>query len=628
MKQFKAESKRLMDLMINSIYTHKEIFLRELISNASDAIDKLYFLSLTDEKVGMNRDDFAIWVSADKEGKTITISDNGVGMDKESLESNLGVIAKSGSLDFRKENPNAAGGEVDIIGQFGVGFYSAFMVAKKVTVVSRAYGSEEAWKWESKGIEGYTVSKTEKETVGTQIVLVLKDDTDEERYSEFLEQYRLEGIIKKYSDYIRYPIKMNVEKSRKKEGSEDEYEDYIEVETLNSMIPIWKRSKSEVSDEEYAAFYRDKFMDYSEPSKVILSKTEGTATYNALMFIPSRPPYDYYTKDFEKGLQLYASGVLIMDKCPDLLPDHFSFVKGLVDSQDLSLNISREMLQHDSQLRLMRTSIERKIKNELNSWLANDREKYEEFFKNFGLQLKVGTYASFGAEAENLKDLLLFYSSAEEKMITFSEYVEKMPEEQKYIYYAAGDSKERLSKLPQAEIVRDKGFDLLLLTDDVDEFVLQTLRAYAEKEFRNISGADLGLESEEEKEEVNKTNEESKDMFGFMKESLGDRVKEVKASGRLKNNPVIITASGGLSLEMEKVLNAMPVSEKVESEKVLELNANHPLFAKLKDLYENDKDKLGSFTKLLYDQALMIEGLPVEDPVEYSRMVCELMADG
>ncbi|MFV0414505.1 MAG: molecular chaperone HtpG, partial [Oscillospiraceae bacterium] len=489
MKQFKAEAKRLMDLMINSIYTHKEIFLRELISNASDAIDKLYFLSLTDESVGKTRDDFEIRLIPNKETRTLTLIDNGIGMSKADLENNLGVIAKSGSLNFKKENAGAE--DVDIIGQFGVGFYSAFMVASRVTVISRAFGSSEAWKWESKGAEGYTIAPAEKDTVGTEIILVIKDDTEDEKYDEFLEDYRLQGIVKKYSDYIRYPIKMNVTKSRKKEGSEDEYEDYVEQETLNSMVPIWKRAKGEVSDEDYAEFYKEKFMDYSEPAKVISSKTEGAATYSSLLFIPSRPPYNFYTKEYEKGLQLYASGVLIMEKCADLLPDHFSFIKGLVDSQDLSLNISREMLQHDAQLRLIRTSLERKIRSELTAWLANDREKYEAFFKNFGLQLKVGAYAGYGAEAENLKNLLLFHSAAENKQVTLAEYAEKMPEEQKYIYYAAGDNADRLAKLPQAELVRSKGFDLLLLTDDVDEFVMQVLRNYNEKEFRNISGGDL-----------------------------------------------------------------------------------------------------------------------------------------
>ncbi|MDL2327082.1 molecular chaperone HtpG [Ruminococcaceae bacterium OttesenSCG-928-A11] len=632
MKQFKAESKRLLDLMINSIYTHKEIFLRELISNASDAIDKLYFLSLTDDSVGMTREDFAIRITPDKDAGTLIISDNGVGMDKAALESNLGIIANSGSLAFRKENAGAE--DIDIIGQFGVGFYSAFMVAKKVTVISRAFGAEEGWKWESKGVEGYSVTTAERETVGTDIILVLKEDTDDERYSEFLEQYRLEQLVKKYSDYVRYPIKMDMEKSRKKIGSEDEYETVTENTVLNSMVPIWKRSKSEVSDEDYAAFYKEKFSDFQDPAKVIQSSTEGTATYNALLFIPSRPPYDYYTKDFEKGLQLYASGVLIMEKCGDLLPDHFSFVRGLVDSQDVTLNISREMLQHDRQLKLIRASLERKIKNELTAWLANDREKYEEFWKNFGLQLKVGAYSQFGAEADNLKDLLLFRSAKQDKLVTLAEYVEAMPEDQKYIYYAAGDkdSAARLTALPQAGLVMDKGYDLLLLTEDVDEFVLQVMRQYGEgdsaKEFRNISGGDLGLESEDEKKEIEEQNTAHKTLFEAMQKTLEGKVKEVRVSGRLGENPVIITAEGGLSLEMEKVLNSMPAGEKVESTKVLELNPSHPIFEKLKALSEaGDDEKLATYTSLLYDQALMIEGLPVTDPAAYSRTVSALLAE-
>ncbi len=627
MRQFKAESKRLLDLMINSIYTHKEIFLRELISNASDAIDKLYFISLTDEGVKLKREDFEIRITPNKETRTVTISDNGVGMDKADLEGNLGVIASSGSLGFKNENAGADG--IDIIGQFGVGFYSAFMVASKVTVISRAYGAEEAYKWESHGAEGYQITPAERSAAGTDIILVLKEDTDDERYSEFLDEYRLEGLVKKYSDYIRYPIKMNVTERRKKEDSDD-YEEVVELKTLNSMVPIWKRAKSEVSDEDYSAFYKEKFMDFSDPARVILSKTEGTATYNALLFVPSRAPFDYYTKEFEKGLQLYASGVLIMEKCGDLLPDHFSFVKGLVDSQDLSLNISREMLQHDRQLKLIKTSLERKIRGELAAWLANDREKYEEFFKNFGLQLKVGVYESYGAEADNLKDLLLYRSAALEKYVTLKEYVDAMPEGQKYIYYAAGDSAERLAKLPQAGLVRDKGYDLLLLTEHVDEFALSMLRSYEDKEFKNISGDDLGLESDAEKEEVEKQNEANKDLFTFLTDALGGKVREVKASGRLKEHPVIITASGGLSLEMEKVLNSMPTGAKVESVKVLEINAEHPVFEKLKKLYASkkaaDKDKLKDYAAILYDQALLIEGMPIADPAAYSNLVCGLIS--
>lgn len=628
MRQFKAESKRLLDLMINSIYTHKEIFLRELISNASDALDKLYFLSLTDDSVGLKREEFGIHLTADTTAGTLTISDNGIGMDKEDLENNLGIIAKSGSLNFRQEN--AAAGDVDIIGQFGVGFYSAFMVASKVTVISKKFGSDTAYKWESKGVEGYTITETEKDTVGTDIILVIKQDTEDEQYGEFLQQYRIEGLVKKYSDYIRYPITMEVSVSRRKEGTDDEnpeYETVEETRTLNSMVPIWKRPKSEVTAEDYNAFYKDKFMDYSDPAKVIQSKTEGTATYNALLFIPGRAPYNYYTKEYEKGLQLYASGVLIMDKCADLLPDHFNFVKGIVDSQDLSLNISREMLQHDRQLTLIRTSVERKIRSELKSWLANNREEYEAFFANFGTQLKVGAYANYGAEGENLRDLLLFYSAKQEKLVTLAEYVEMMPEGQQYIYYAAGDNRQRLAKMPQAEMVLGKGYDVLLLTDEVDEFTLQMLREYSEKQFRNISGDDLGLASEEEKEEIQKQNEANKDMFAFMKEALAGKVTDVKASGRLQNHPVIITASGGLSLEMEKVLNNMPAGEKVESSKVLELNVSHPLFAKLQALYQNDQPRLQTFSGLLYDMALLMEGVQITDPVAYTQAVCNLMAE-
>lgn len=629
MKQFKAESKRLLDLMINSIYTHREIFLRELISNASDAIDKLYFLSLTNPDVKMQREDFEICVIPNSENRTLTITDNGIGMDKETLENNLGIIAKSGSLAFRKENAGAQ--DIDIIGQFGVGFYSAFMVAKKVTVVSRAFGQNTAHKWESKGADGYTIAQAEKDTVGTEIVLVLKDDEEDEKYGEFLNQYKLEELIKKYSDYIRYPIKMEKTQSRKKMGSENEYEDYVEEAVLNSMVPIWKRPKADVTQEDYAAFYKEKYADFTDPARVIKSSTEGTATYSALMFIPARPAYDYYTKEYEKGLQLYASGVLIMDKCQELLPDHFSFVKGLVDSQDLSLNISREMLQHDRQLKLIRTSLERKIKTELSAFLENEREKYEEFYKNFGVQLKVGAYAAFGAEADNLKDLLLFTSAKEEKLVKLAEYLQNMPKEQKYIYYAAGDknSAARLAGLPQAKLVMEKGFDLLLLTEDVDEFVLQVMQKYGEKEFRNISGGDLGLESDGEKEEIENQNKEHKELFEFMKEALGDKVKEVKASGRAGENPAILTAFGGLSIEMEKVLNSMPTGEKVESQKVLEINAQHPLFAKLKSLYakEKTKEKVKTYTLLLHDQALLIEGILMADPAAYSRTVSQLLAE-
>ena len=637
-KQFKAESKRLLDMMINSIYTHKEIFLRELISNASDAIDKLYFRSLTDDSVKLKKKDFFIRLAADKENRTLTVRDNGIGMTKEELEKNLGTIAKSGSLDFKNENET--GGKVDVIGQFGVGFYSAFMVASRVTVRSRAFGAQEAWQWESTGAEGYTIEPCDKEDVGTEVILVVKENEGEEHYDEFLDDWRLAGIVKKYSDYIRYPIKMLREKSRAIEGTDKdeeghykapEYETYTEDETLNSMVPIWKRDKKRVKDEEYAQFYKDKFGEYSAPARVIQSKTEGTATFNALLFIPSRTPYNYYTKEYEKGLQLYSSGVLIMEKCADLLPDYFSFVKGLVDSEDLSLNISREMLQHDSQLKLIKTTLERKIKNELAAWLKNDREKYEEFFKNFGLQLKMGCYASYGMNKELLQDLLLFHSAKENKLVTLREYYEAMPEDQKYIYYAAGESTDRLAKLPAAERVLDKGFDILYLTDDVDEFMLQMLRSYGdkekEKEFRNISADDLGIETDAEKEEVKAKNEENKELFEAMKAALDGKVTEVRLSQRLKSHPVCLSSSGPLSIEMEKVLNSMPAQqEKVKSEKVLELNGEHEVFAALKRLFEaGDKEKLAAYSEILYDQALLIEGLALEDPVAYANNVCKLM---
>ena len=637
-KQFKAESKRLLDMMINSIYTHKEIFLRELISNASDAIDKLYFRSLTDDSVKLKKKDFFIRLAADKENRTLTVRDNGIGMTKEELEKNLGTIAKSGSLDFKNENET--GGKVDVIGQFGVGFYSAFMVASRVTVRSRAFGAQEAWQWESTGAEGYTIEPCDKEDVGTEVILVVKENEGEEHYDEFLDDWRLAGIVKKYSDYIRYPIKMLREKSRAIEGTDKdeeghykapEYETYTEDETLNSMVPIWKRDKKKVKDEEYAQFYKDKFGDYSDPARVIQSKTEGTATFNALLFIPSRTPYNYYTKEYEKGLQLYSSGVLIMEKCADLLPDYFSFVKGLVDSEDLSLNISREMLQHDSQLKLIKTTLERKIKNERAAWLKNDREKYEEFFRNFGLQLKMGCYASYGMNKELLQDLLLFHSAKENKLVTLREYYEAMPEDQKYIYYAAGESTDRLAKLPAAERVLDKGFDILYLTDDVDEFMLQMLRSYGdkekEKEFRNISADDLGIETDAEKEEVKAKNEENKELFEAMKEALDGKVTEVRLSQRLKSHPVCLSSSGPLSIEMEKVLNSMPAQqEKVKSEKVLELNGEHEVFAALKRLFEaGDKEKLAAYSEILYDQALLIEGLALEDPVAYANNVCKLM---
>ncbi len=622
-KEFKAESKRLLDLMINSIYTHKEIFLRELISNASDAIDKLYFKSLTDDKVGISKDDFAINIALDKDAKTITISDNGIGMTEDELENHLGTIAESGSFKFKNENKSEE--NVDIIGQFGVGFYSAFMVAKEVTVKSKAYGSDKAYKWTSKGAEGYTIEECDKDSAGTEITLVLKDDTEDEKYSEYLEQYRIQSLVKKYSDYIRFPVKMDMLRSRLKEGTENEYEDYTENVTLNSMVPIWRKNKSELKDEDYNKFYSEKFFDYSEPLMHIHTKTEGTATYNALLYIPSKAPYDYYSKEYEKGLQLFSSGVMIMDKCADLLPDYFSFVKGLVDSEDLSLNISREMLQHDRQLKLIAKSLERTIKNELTKLLKNDREKYEEFYKAFGLQLKFGVYSNYGANKDAVKDLIMFYSSKEQKLVTLEEYVDRMPEDQKYIYYACGESTARIDHLPQTELVKDKGYEILYFTDNVDEFAIRMLMSYKDKEFKSVSASDLDLDTPEEKQEIKEKEEQSKDMFEFMKEKLDGKITAVKLSQRLKTHPVCITSKGDLSLEMEKVLNAMPNDQKVKAERVLEINPEHPVFETLKKLFESDKDKLAKYSELLYNQALLIEGMSIEDPVAFSNAICELM---
>ena len=626
MKEFKAESKRLLEMMINSIYTHREIFLRELISNASDAIDKLYFRSLTDQTVGLSREDFRIHLTPDKEARTLTITDNGIGMSKEELENNLGTIARSGSLSFKKENDT--GDDVNIIGQFGVGFYSAFMVAKEGEVISKAFGSEEAWRWNSTGAEGYDIVPAQREQAGTTIILHIKDNTEEDNYDEFLDQYRLSDLVKRYSDYIRYPIEMEMSRSRKKEDS-DEYETVTETETLNTMIPLWRKNKNEVTTEEYNEFYKSKFMDYEDPLLVIHTKTEGTATYDALLFVPGRAPYDYYSKDYEKGLQLYSSGVLIMDKCADLLPDCFSFVRGLVDSQDLSLNISREMLQHDRQLRLIARSLEKKIKAELLKLLQNDREKYETFWKQFGRQIKFGLYEGFGANKDLLQDLVLFHSSAENKLVTLEEYVSRMKEDQKQIFYACGESIARVEHLPQTELVREKGYEILYLTEDVDEFCLKMLHSFQDKEFKNVSDGDLNLESEEEKKASQQQTEENKDLLSFLKESLGDKVKEVRISHRLKTNPVCITSEGGLSLEMEKVLNAIPSGEagKIKAERVLELNYDHPVFSVLSKLYESDQEKLKDYAEVLYDQALLIEGLPVEDPVAYTNKVCRLISE-
>ncbi len=622
-KQFKAESKRLLDLMINSIYTHREIFLRELISNASDAIDKLYYKALSDGDTGLNRDDFCIDIKLDKEGRTLILSDNGCGMTKDELENNLGTIAKSGSLNFKKDNEPKE--DIEIIGQFGVGFYSAFMVSKLVTVISKAYGSEEAYKWESEGAQGYTIAPCEKEGHGTTIILQIKDNTEENSYDEYLEPYTIQHIVKKYSDYIRYPIKTDMEKSRLKEGSKDEYETYTETVTLNSMVPIWRKNKNEITDEEYNQFYKDKFMDYMNPAKVIHSYTEGTATYNALLFIPAKAAMNFYTKDYEKGLQLYSNGVLIMDKCADLLPDYFSFVRGLVDSQDLSLNISREMLQHDRQLKVIASRLEKKIISELEGMLNNEREKYEEFFNNFGLQLKYGIYQDYGMHKDVLQELLMFYSSSEKKLVTLKEYASRMKGEQKYINYACGETTARVEQLPQTEALKEKGYEILYLTEGVDEFALRMLMKYDDKEFKSVSADDLGLETEEEKKEAAKQVEENKDMLGFMRDSLDGKVKQVILSQKLKTHPVCLSTDGAISLEMEKVLNAMPNAEKITAQRVLEINANHPVFQKLTALYQDDKDTLRQYTSLLYMQALLIEGVAIDDPVEFSNQICGLM---
>ena len=629
-REFKAESKRLLDMMIHSIYTHREIFLRELISNASDAIDKLYYQALTEDISGLSRDDFFIRITPDKDARTLTISDNGVGMNEEELEENLGTIAQSGSLAFKKENDQNE--EIDIIGQFGVGFYSAFMVSDKVTVITKPYGSEKAWRWESSGAEGYTIEEAEKASHGTDIILTVKPSTEDENYDEFLEPYRLRELVKKYSDYIRYPIKMQVEHSHLKEGTgtEDkpaEYETVLEDETLNSMVPIWKKNRSELKPEDYNQFYKEKFFDFQDPLLTIHSSTEGAATYNALLFIPSRPPFDFYTKEFQKGLQLYASGVLIMDKCADLLPDYFSFVRGLVDSQDLSLNISREMLQHDRQLKLIADRLTKKIKGELKSMLEKDREKYEIFYKSFGLTLKYGVYSDYGAHKDTLQDLLLFYSSSEKKLVTLAEYKERMKEDQKYIYYACGDTVEKIDRLPQTELLKDHGYEILYLTDDVDEVALKMRRDFDGKEFRSAADKDLGIEETAETEESKARAEESKELLRFMKDALEGKVKDVRLSTRLKSHPVCLSADGGISLEMEKVLNTMPGDQKVQAERVLELNADHPVFAKLKELFASNPDKVKSYAGLLYNQALLIEGLPIEDPVAFSTAVCDLMAE-
>lgn len=619
-REFKAESKRLLDIVINSIYTNREIFLRELISNASDAIDKIYYKTLGDSSLTFNKDDYYIKIIPNKEERTLTISDKGIGMTEKELDENLGVIAKSGSLQFKKENALEEG--FDIIGQFGVGFYSSFLVADNVTVMTKAFGSDKAYKWESDGVDGYTISEAEKDSFGTDIILHLKANNEDENYDEFLEEYKLKSLIKKYSDFIRYPIKLDVTKSRIKEGTENEHEEYVEEETVNSMVPLWRKNKNELTDEDYNNFYVEKRFGFDKPLRHMHISVDGMISYNAILYIPENIPYDYYTKEYEKGLELYSNGVLIMDKCSELLPDYFGFVKGIVDSQDLSLNISREMLQHDRQLSRIAKNIKTKIKNELESMLKNDRESYEKFYKSFGRQLKYGVYDDFGMNKDELKDLLMFYSSKEKKMVTLAEYVERMAEDQKYIYYAVGESNERIEKMPQTEIVLDKGYEILYFTEDVDEFAIKMLMNYKEKEFKSVSSGDLGIEPEEENK---KENEENKDIFEAMKEALGDKISAVKASSRLKNYPVCLSAEGEVSIEMEKILSAMPNNQGVKAQKVLEVNTNHEVFNSLKDSFENDKDKFNLYIKLLYNQALLVEGLSIEDPVEFTNDICKLM---
>ena len=634
-KQFKAESKRLLDLMINSIYTNKEIFLRELISNASDAIDKLYYRSLTDKNVKVNKDDLYIRITPNKEARTLTIEDNGCGMNKEELEENLGTIAKSGSLAFKevakaKENAEKDD-DVNIIGQFGVGFYSAFMVASKVRVESKCYGAEKAYAWESEGAEGYTIDECDKSDFGTKIILTLKADTDDEKYSDFLAEYKIEELIRKYSDYIRYPIKMEVEHEHEVEQPEGEkkepkFEKVRHDEILNSMIPIWKKNKSEVSDEDYNNFYQEKFGDYQKPLKVIRTSVEGDVSYTALLYIPSHTPYDYYTKDFKRGLQLYSNGVLIMDKCEDLLPDCYGFVRGLVDSPDLSLNISREMLQHDRQLKIIAKNLDKKIKSELLDMLHKNREDYEKFFTTFGTTLKFGVYNDFGLNKDNLKDLLMFHSSTENKLVTLDEYVDRMKEGQDKIYYACGETVDKIELLPQVEAVKEKGYEILYLTENIDEFVVQILMEHKEKKFINVCANDVDLDTDEEKEALKKENEENKDMFTLMKETIGEGVQEVRFTHRLKNHPVCLTSEGALSVEMEKVINSMPNDQKVKAQTALEINDSHPIAQKIKELYENDKEELKKYTQVLYAQARLIEGLPVENPTQISNLICEIIA--
>lgn len=622
-KQFKAESKKLLDMMINSIYTHKDIFLRELISNASDALDKLYYHSLSDNTSGMSRDDYKITLAIDKENRTLTISDNGCGMSEKDLETNLGTIAKSGSLDFKSGLEEKT--DVEIIGQFGVGFYSAFMVSDKVTVLSKVHGSDEAFLWESTGADGYTIKAAEKETAGTTITLYIKENTEEENYDSYLEQYKIQEIVGKYSDYIRYPIMLDMQTTKLKEGTEDEYETVTEPTQLNSMVPLWRKNKSEITKEEYDEFYKSKFYDFEAPLSTVHSKTEGQVTYDALLYFPAHAPYDYYTKEFEKGLQLYCNGVLIMDKCAELLPDHFSFVRGLVDSADLTLNISRETLQHDHILKIIAKNLEKKIKTELEKMLKNNREDYEKFFSAFGLQLKFGIYNSYGMNKDTLKDLVLFYSSQEKKLVTLKEYISRMSEEQKTIYYACGETTDKIDMLPQADAVKSKDFEILYCTDDVDEFAIQMLREYDGKTFTNICADNLDLASEDEKKALEKDNEDAKDLFELMKEALDGKVNKVTFTNKLNNYAVCLTSEGMLSLEMEKVLSAMPNASGVKAEVVLEINKDHAVAKKLKSLFESDKETVKKYAKLLYAQACLIAGKSVDNPAELSSLICELM---
>ena len=625
-KQFKAESKRLLDLMINSIYTNKDIFLRELISNASDAIDKLYYRSLTEKDIKLNKEDFEINLEINKSARTITISDNGCGMTEEELENNLGTIAKSGSLAFKQDNDKKE--DIDIIGQFGVGFYSAFMVAKEITVVSKAYNAEKAYIWNSRGADGYTIEEIPSSDFGTTITLKLKDDSEDEKYSEYLEERKIKELVKRYSDYIRYPIKMEIEKNVPKEGTEGkEYEKVIEIETLNSMIPLWKKKKSEIKEEEYNNFYNEKFYDFQKPLKVIHTSIEGGISYNAILYIPSHAPYDFYSKDYERGLQLYSNGVLIMDKCADLLPEYFGFIKGLVDSPDLSLNISRELLQHDRQLKVIAKNLEKKIKSEILDMLKNDRENYEKFYDAFGAQLKFGIYNSYGMNKEALQDLLMFYSGTEKKLVTLDEYVSRMKENQDKIYYACGETIDKIDMLPQVEGIKDKGYEILYFIADIDEFAVQMMQNYKEKSFANISSENLNLDTEEEKQNLNKLNEDHKDMFTIMKEAIGDSVQAVKFTHRLKNHPVCLTTEGNVSVEMEKVLNMMPNNNNnIKAEIILEINDSHPIADKVKELYETDKETLKEYTKILYSQARLIEGLQIENPTEITNLICKFMA--